>query len=189
MAYLTRDQLDSLNFKSLGENVQISSLASLYNTENIEIGDNSRIDDFCVISGKVSLGSFVHITPMCLIAGGKPGVEIKNYSTLAYGVKVFAQSDDYSGDSMVNSLIPKKFKNENFSAVLIEEHVVIGTNSVVFPGVKVSVGGSFGAMSLINRNTESWSIYIGSPAKKIKNRSKLLLNKLNDFKEEQNDCL
>ena len=54
MAYLTEDELKTLGFKSLGENVKISDKASIYDAHNIQIGDNSRIDDFCVISGNVS---------------------------------------------------------------------------------------------------------------------------------------
>ncbi|MBT5400085.1 acyltransferase, partial [bacterium] len=109
MAYFTQDQLLQLGFKLLGKNVKISDKASIYNCNQIEIGGNSRIDDFCVISGKLKIGRNVHITPFCLIAGGTPGVIIEDFSTLAYGVKVFSQSDDYSGKTMVNSTVPKSF--------------------------------------------------------------------------------
>ena len=50
MAYYTEEQLNQLGFKYIGENVKISDKASIYNHDQIEIGDNSRIDDFCVIS-------------------------------------------------------------------------------------------------------------------------------------------
>lgn len=45
---------------------------------------------------------------MCLIAGGTQGVYLDDYVPLAYGVKIFSQSDDYSGQSMCNSLIDKE---------------------------------------------------------------------------------
>ena len=51
MAYLTEFELKEMGFKRLGKNVKISDKASIYNADQIEIGDNSRIDDFCVISG------------------------------------------------------------------------------------------------------------------------------------------
>src|SRR5690554_3494337 len=109
MAYLTETQLNEIGFKNLGKNVKISDKASIYNADQIEIGDNSRIDDFCVISGKVIIGKYVHITPMCLIADRKLGIIMEDFCTIAYGVKVFSQSDDYSGKTMVNSLIPEKY--------------------------------------------------------------------------------
>ena len=43
------------------------------------------------------------------------------------------------------------------------------------PGSILEEGTSIGAMSLVQSNTEPWSIYVGSPAKKLKSRSKDLL--------------
>ncbi|MGB9189879.1 MULTISPECIES: acyltransferase [unclassified Acinetobacter] len=184
MAYLSIEELNRMGFKSLGSNVKISDKASIYNCSEIEIGDNSRVDDFCILSGRIKIGNFCHITPMCLIAGGKPGIFINDFSTLAYGVKVFSQSDDYSGDSMTNSLIPSKYKNEFYSEVNIEKHVIIGTNSVIFPGVTLSEGTSIGAMSLVLKSTEAWGIYIGTPAKFLKKRSQKLLTLTEEFMRE-----
>ncbi|MBC8552754.1 MAG: acyltransferase [Candidatus Brocadiales bacterium] len=175
MAYYTQEQLSQLGFKSFGENVKISDRASIYDCNQIEIGDNSRIDDFCVISGNLKIGRNVHITPLCLVAGGVPGVIIEDFSTLAYGVKVFSQSDDYSGNSMVNSTIPNSLKKEIKKAVLIERQSIIGAGSIVMPGVTIAIGTSVGANSLVLKSTNPWEICAGSPAKKIKDRKQELL--------------
>jgi acetyltransferase-like isoleucine patch superfamily enzyme len=175
MAYFTQDQLLQLRFKLLGSNVKISDKASIYDCNQIEIGNNSRIDDFCVISGKLKIGRNVHITPFCLISGGMPGITIEDFSTLAYGVKVFSQSDDYSGKSMVNSTIPEYFKKEIMRSVLIERQSIIGAGSIIMPGVTVAVGSSIGANSLVLKSTNPWDVCVGSPAKKIKERKKELL--------------
>ena len=74
MAYLTREQLETVGFKKLGKNIKVSDKASIYNPELIELGDYSRIDDFCVISGKINIGRFVHVAPQCLLAGGEEGI-------------------------------------------------------------------------------------------------------------------
>jgi len=185
MAYLTIEELKILGFKKLGKDVKISDKASIYNPELISIDDNSRIDDFCVISGKVEIGKYVHITPMCLIAGGEPGVYLSDFCTLAYGVKIFAQSDDYSGETMVNSLVDAQFKLETLSKVSLMRHVIIGTNSVVLPGVTIAEGCSAGSMTLFNKSTEPWGIYVGSPAKRIKERKKALLKLEKQFLEEK----
>ncbi|WP_341581348.1 acyltransferase [Marinobacter metalliresistant] len=172
MGYLSETELRKMNFKSLGRDVKISSKASIYGSELMEIGDYSRVDDFCILSGKVSIGRYCHVTPMCLIAGGQPGVELNDFCTLAYGVKLFAQSDDYSGESMVNSLIPPEYKRERFAAVVLERQVIIGTNSVVFPGVTVAEGCAIGAMTLVVTSTDPWGVYIGSPARWLKARKR-----------------
>lgn len=185
MSYLTDAELQGVGFKKLGRGVKISDKASIYDAEKIEVGDYSRIDDFCIISGRVVIGRYNHITPMCLVAGGLPGIVFGDFCTLAYGVKVFAQSDDYTGETLTNSLVPKKFKNEYFSAVNLERHVIVGANSVIFPGVTVAEGCSIGAMALVAVSTEPWGIYVGVPAKRIKDRKKDLLVLEAEFLNEQ----
>lgn len=189
MPYLSNEELKSLGFKSLGREVKISSFAAIYNCQDISIGDFSRIDDFCVISGKVTIGKRCHITPQCLVAGGTPGITIEDYATLAYGVKIFSQSDDYSGESMTNSLIPKKYKNEIFKSVHLGKYSIIGAGAIILPGANISEGVSVGAMSLVTKPTTAWKIYAGCPAKIIKDRSKKLLNIANQFEAEQNDSI
>jgi acetyltransferase-like isoleucine patch superfamily enzyme len=175
MAFLSSEVLQSMNFKYLGKDVKISDRAAIYNPELIEIGDYSRIDDFCVISGKVKLGRNVHIAVYCNIAGGEKGVTLDDFSGLAYGCHVFSQSDDYSGRSLTNPTIPAKYKNETKLPVHLKRHVIVGACSVVLPGVTIEEGTSVGAMSMITKSTDAWSVYFGCPAKKIKSRKKDLL--------------
>lgn len=175
MAYYTKEQLQNLGFKHIGKNVKISDKASIYNCDQIEIGDNSRIDDFCVVSGKITIGRNVHIAPFCLVAGGEKGIVFEDFSGLAYQVQVFTQSDDYSGRTLTNPTIPTEYKNESKKEVVIGKHTIIGAGSIIMPGVKLAEGTSVGAMSLIRKSTEEWSIYLGNPAKKITSRKKDLL--------------
>ena len=175
MSYFTEKQLLNFGFKYIGNNVKISDRASIYNFDQIEIGNNSRIDDFCVISGKVKIGQNVHITPQCLVAGGEKGIIFEDFTTIAYQVQVFTQSDDYSGETMTNSTVPKEFKNELKRKVILKKHSIVGAGSIIMPGVVLAEGTSIGAMSLVVESTEPWNIYIGRPAKKHKNRSRALL--------------
>lgn len=187
MGYYSEDDLQQMGFKYLGKNVRVSDKASVYNCDQIEIGDNSRIDDFCVLSGHIKIGSNCHITPQCLIAGGQPGVQFSDFCTLAYGVKVFSQSDDYSGLTLTNSTIPRKFKTELFKKVSFGKHVIVGAGSIVLPGVDVAEGCSVGAMTLLLKSTEPWGIYVGNPAKRIKDRKQNLLMLEKKFLEEITD--
>ncbi len=175
MAFLTENEINSLGFLKLGKNIKISNKASIYNHDQITIGDNSRIDDFCVLSGKIYIGHNVHIAVFCNIAGGEKGVFINDFAGLAYGVHVFSQSDDYSGKSLTNPTVPDEFKREFKKEVTICRHSIIGTNSVIFPGVTIAEGTAVGAMTMVTKSTEPWSMYFGVPAKKIKDRKKDLL--------------
>lgn len=175
MAFLTVEQLIQMDFSSLGTNVRISDKASIYNPEQIEIGNNSRIDDFCVISGKVSIGRNVHIAVFCNIAGGEKGVTLEDFSGLAYGCHVFTQSDDYGGRTLTNPTVPDKYKREIKKAIVIGRHSIVGTNSLIFPGVVLAEGTSVGGLSMVTKSTEEWSVYFGNPAKRIKTRKRDLL--------------
>ena len=175
MAFLSQSELESLGLKRLGNNVRISDKASIYNHEQIEIGDNSRIDDFCVVSGRVRIGRFVHLAVFNNVAGGEPGIEFEDFTGLAYGCHVFSQSDDYSGRSLTNPTVPDEFKNEAKSPVILKRHTIVGTGSVVVPGVTLEVGTSVGALSLVTKSTEPWSVYFGCPARRIKSRKQDIL--------------
>lgn len=173
--YYNVDELLKLGFKKIGKDVLVSTKASLYGLNNIEIDDYSKIDDFTIISGNVKIGKNVHIASSCRVAGGNSGIIFEDFSGLAYGVQVFTQTDDYSGQAMTNPTIPKEYKNVFEKNILIGKHVIVGTLSVIMPGVQLKEGTAIGAMSLVRKSTEPWSVYLGNPAKKIKNRSKKLL--------------
>jgi galactoside O-acetyltransferase len=165
-----------MSFKKLGRNVSISEKASIHNPEKIKIADFSRIDNFCVVSGSVYIGRNVHIAVFCNTAGGEKGIFMKDFLGLAYGCHVLSQSDDYSGKTMTNPTVPDLFKKETKSAVQIKRHAIVGACSVILPGVVLEEGVSVGAMSMVTKSTEPWSIYFGTPAKKIRSRSREILN-------------
>ena len=185
MSYYTQEQLKELGFKYIGKNVKISDKASIYNYDQIEIGDNSRIDDFCVISGKIKIGRNVHIAPFCLVAGGEKGIVFEDFTTIAYGVQVFTQSDDYSGRTMTNSTIPKEYKNEFMEEIILKKYSIVGAGSIIMPGVKLAEGTSIGAMSLVLKSTNPWGIYVGNPAKRLKDRKKNLLELEKQYLENE----
>jgi len=181
---LTEEELKQYPFKSLGKNVTIHSRAILCGIENLSIGDNSRIDDNAVIlaTDEVSLGAYVHIPCFCFL-GGKFGIEIGNFTSLAPGVKIFSSSDDYSGEYMTGPLVPSECCGGDRGKVVIGRHVVLGANTVVLPGLTVGDGVSVGAQSLVKKDLEPWGMYAGTPARQIGQRKKDLLKLAENIKE------
>jgi len=171
-SFLSKQEIVEMGFKNVGKNVLISRKASVYSPQKISIGSNVRIDDFCVLSGTISIGNYVHIAVFSAIFGGNAGVEIHDFANLSSRVSVYALSDDYSGASMTNPMVPDEFKNVTQKKVVIGKHVIIGASSVVLVGAFLSEGASFGAFSLINSYIEEWTINVGIPCKKIKDRSR-----------------
>jgi galactoside O-acetyltransferase len=53
--------------------------------------------------------------------------------------------------------------------------VIVGAGSVVLPGVTLAEGTAVGAMSLVTRSTEPWSVYHGVPARRQRARHRDML--------------
>ncbi len=175
VAYLDDDALIAAGFRSLGANVRISDKASIYDADRISIGDNTRIDDFCVLSGTITIGRNVHIAVFCNLAGGRAGITVCDFAGISYGSHLVAQSDDYSGATMTGPTVPAEFKHETSEPIYIGRHTILGTNTVVLPGVTVPDGVSAGAHTLFTKSVEPWSVYVGSPAHRVKAREQGLL--------------
>jgi len=182
--FYTPSELPELGLKCYGSNIQISRRASIYSPENIEIGDNVRIDDFCILSGGggIKLGSFIHIAPFCGLYGGS-GIEIGDFAGLSSRTALYSESDDFSGESLTNPTVPVSFKPKyQRGKIVICAHGILGTNSTVLPGVHIAEGAAICAHSLVFRNCKSWSIYGGNPAIRLKERSQMLLKQEEAFR-------
>ena len=64
-SYYSRDELKKLGLKSFGKNIQISRNTKIYDPEKLSIKNNVRIDDFCILTGNIVLGNYIHISPFC----------------------------------------------------------------------------------------------------------------------------
>ena len=173
--FYSRSELEKMNFKILGDNVLISRKASLYHTEEMEIGSNVRIEDFCVLNGQIKIGNNVMICVFCLLDGNSK-IVIEDNVTMAARVAIHSGTDDYSGRSLFGCFAPAEARKYRVGAkVTIKKHVIIGDGTVIMPGVTIREGTSIGAMSFVKETTQEWSIYAEVPAKKIKDKSKEVL--------------
>lgn len=182
--FYSEQELSQLGLNTYGSNVQISRKASIFCPEKISIGDNVRIDDFCILSGSITLGSNIHISAFCALYGSH-GITMQDYSGLSARTIIYSAMDDFSGDYLIGPIHPKELTHVVGGPVLIERYVQVGVNCVIYPGLVLPEGCVIGAMTLVNRPIEPWSIYVGIPARKLKDREKGLLDKLKAFYEEK----
>lgn len=173
-SYYTKKEASRLGFKSIGENVLISKKASFYDIKNISIGSNVRIDDFCILSGKISIKNYVHISAYNALFG-KFGIEIGNFAGISPRCTILSASDDFSGNHMIGPMLPEYLTSIKGGLIKISDYVQIGANCIVMPNMKIGKGSVVGAFSFVNKSIKPWKIYYGIPAKEIKERSKTIL--------------
>ena len=179
------EELKSFGFKSidLSGPVKISRKASIYKPELMSIGKNVRIEDYCVLNGEINIGDNVFIAVFCLL-DGHAGIDIEEDVTMAAKVSIHSGSDDYSGHSLVGSYVPVHLRKERIDGrVVIKKHCILGDSAVVMPNVVLAEGTAVGAMSFVKTSTEPFGIYAGVPAKRIRERSRDLLEQYELFQQ------
>ena len=173
-SFYTSEELHTLGFASLGENIKVSRKTSIYGAENISIGNNVRIDDFCILSGKIEIGSNIHISAYVALYGSG-GIILEDNTGISPRSTVYSAMDDFSGDYLIGPIHPKEYTNIQKGKVTLKRYSQIVTHSVIFPNVTIGEGCVVGAMTLVNKSLKEWGIYIGQPAKLLKKRNTELL--------------
>lgn len=186
-SFYSEEELSKIGFKSIGSNVLLSRNTCIYGAARISIGNNTRIDDYCVISagkGGIVIGNYVHIAIFASLQGdGK--ITLEDFSGISSRSTIYSSNDDYSGSFMSNPTVPNEYKNVNTQDVTIGKHVLVGSGSIILPGVTMKLGSAVGALSLVNRDCEEFVIYRGNPAKALIPRSRNLLIHEKKFRESE----
>ncbi|ATV25481.1 acyltransferase [Prevotella intermedia] len=174
VSFYSEEELKELGLKSYGYNVKISRYAHLYNAENISIGNNVRIDDFCILSGKIKIGSNIHISAFSALYGAG-GITLEDFTGISSHSTIYSAIDDFSGEFLIGPIHNKSVTNVSYGNVILKKYSQVGAHSVIFPGITIGEGSATGTMTLVNKDIPEWSIYIGQPARFLKERSKGLL--------------
>ena len=173
-SFYSEEELQNLGFKAIGQGCMISRKASLYGVGRMSMGNNVRIDDFCILSGDIKLGSNIHISAYVALYGSM-GIELEDYTGISPRSTIYSAMDDFSGDYLIGPIHPEDNTNVTGGKVLVKKYSQIGANCVVFPKLTIGEGAVVGAMSMVRRNLEPWTIYVGVPVRKLKDRTKNML--------------
>jgi dTDP-4-amino-4,6-dideoxy-D-glucose acyltransferase len=174
--FLDPVELEGLPFARCGHNVLIDDTVRIVGFGNITIANNVRIDAHVLIiaSGPIEIGSYVHISANCYLEG-RGAIDIGDFANLSSYVSLHSVSDDFSGRSLTNPMVPEHLKTLDQGKIVIGRHAVLGTKSTVLPGVRIGEGGILGAHSMAKADIAAWTINAGVPAKPIGERSRDLL--------------
>ena len=177
MTMLSREAIEALAFDFVDENVQISERASFYGASRIALGNNIRIDDFCILSagaGGISLGDHVHIAVYSSLVGAGR-ITLSGFCNILSHVAIYSSNDDYSGVNLTNPTFPRGYTGVTHADVFLGKHVIVGNGGVILPGVTLEEGVAIGALSLVQKRCEAFGIYVGNSARRIKERKRDLL--------------
>ena len=165
-------------YKSIGENVFISEYSIIKKPHLCQIGSHNAIDNGVTISTELIMGDYIHIAPFVVIIGGEQSkLILEDFSFIAAGTKIVCGSEDYTGQGLVGPTIPKELRSINYTTVKFEKYAGCGVNCSIMPGITLAEGSILGANSLLTKDTEPWTIYVGSPAKPVKVREREIIIK------------
>lgn len=174
-SFYTRKELEEIGFASVGEEVWVSRKACFYSAETISLGSYVRIDDFCILSGRIQIGSYVHISAYVALYGSL-GIVIHDFAGISARSTLYSAVDDFSGEYKIGPMCPPHTTHVTGGPVILEKYTQIGASCVVMPDLTIAEGSIVGAMSFVNKSLDSWGMYAGVPARRLKDRSKKLLD-------------
>lgn len=163
---------DYSTLKSCGKDVRIADTAIIKNPDLVSIGDHVAIDDYVVISTAAELGDYVHIAPHVSVIGGRRSrLIMHHFSGIAAGTRVVCGSDDFMGSGLTSPIVPAAYHCDvKYTTVTLGKFVVLGTGCVCHPGVTIGEGAVVGSCSLVTKDLEPWTLYLGAPARAVKER-------------------
>jgi acetyltransferase-like isoleucine patch superfamily enzyme len=170
--WYSEEELTKLGFNSFGKNVLISKKSSIFGSKNISLGSNIRIDDFVVISSRknIFIGNNVHIGAFSYLAGNET-IEIQDNVGISQGVRIYSTVDDFFGIGLAGPMVDESYRRTSSGKVTFEKYSIVGSGSVIFPGVTIGFNSAISAMSLVNKNISKNKLAMGIPAKETLNRS------------------
>lgn len=178
--YFTREELLARGVREAGENCMVSRKCSIYSGGGIALGDNVRIDDFCLLVGTITIEDYVHIGAFSGLHASKEGhIIFRAFSGISSNVHIYASSDRFDGEFITaRPGLPDDCTDDVCTEVVLGRYAQIGTGSVVLPVGSLGEGAAVGAMSLVNKPLAPWNVYAGIPCKFLKTRSKNMLKNL-----------
>ena len=154
--------------------------------KDIHIGKYTKIEGPSIIGHHVWIGSWVHIRPLCLI---EDNVHIRNWciiegeNKIGYNTRIMQYCNITAGGIIGNECFigpgvillndrvmryPEPFKEGEREPVVIGNKVKVGGNATIMPAVTLGEGCVIGAGSVVTKDTEPYTIYVGNPARPIR---------------------
>jgi acetyltransferase-like isoleucine patch superfamily enzyme len=117
--------------------------AHVYLTGEVEVGDNSSLNPYAVVRGRVRIGNGVRIGAHASLVGFNHSTEPDQ--------PIFQQPLTAKG-------------------ITVGDDVWIGSNSIVVDGVTIGDHTVIGAGAVVTKDVPPWSVMAGNPARRVRDR-------------------
>lgn len=120
------------------------------------------------------MGHYCHISSNCSFLGGAGTVTMGDFVNIGPGCSIVTAGHDYRYGGLNGPAIPTEYKGHSSRGdISFSDHVLIGANTVILPGVELPEGTAIGALSLVKEGVyKQWTVYAGVPAVEIGPRDK-----------------
>lgn len=147
----------------------MSFIHELSDVQSNNIGEGTKIWQYCVVLEGAKIGKNCNICSHCFIEND---VVIGNNVTIKCGVQLYdgiiIDDNVFIGPNatFTNDKHPKsKNKNWKLEKILIQKGASIGANSTILPGITIGEDAMVGAGSVVTEDVLAGSVVIGNPAK------------------------
>ncbi len=148
-----------------GENFEIGKYCVI--EEDVVVGDNVKVGYFVLLKKGTRIGNDTFVDSYVRSSGSNSigsGVTLRFGSTIAR--KVIVGDGTFISPNVMT--IFSKHTGEKSEGTIIGENCHIGTNVVIGPNVSIAPDTVVGALSYVHKSIEEAGIYVGSPAKRMK---------------------
>lgn len=170
-----------IDIRYLARKIRAFLQRNYFSIKKVDIGSNSYIGRRVNLSPGVKLGDFSYIGQYSYVG---PKTTIGNFALFSDNVNIVGSDHCFLsfGVPVILSGIPK-----SQPTTFIGDDVWLGHGVTVMRGVTIGNGAIVGANSVVTRNIPPYEIWVGVPAKKIKNRfssEEIIFHEkfLNDYK-------
>jgi acetyltransferase-like isoleucine patch superfamily enzyme len=181
-------------FRYTGRGVVFGRNITLRHPHKITIGDHSVIDDYAVLDAKgennrgIRIGKNVYIGRSTILSCKEGAIDVHDYCNLSANCSLLSETEIIlgrycflagncylvaGGNHSFKRLDTPIMFQPSFSrgGIQIDADVWLGAGVIVLDGCRIGKGGVVGAGAVVTETLPSYSISVGIPAHKIKDRT------------------
>lgn len=151
----------------------MSKIHPLSDVQTVNIGVDTFVWQFCVILKDAVIGNNCNINCQVLIEND---VIIGNNVTIKPGVQIWdglrIEDNVFIGPNVTFTNDPypcsKQYPQE-FQQTIIKKAASIGANATILGGITIGENAMIGAGSVVTKNIPANELWVGNPARKIRN--------------------